>query len=256
MALFFEDTKTDRPPLLLLAGLASDEISWLFQKEEFSKRHRLITCDNRGVGRSPKPPGPYSIASMAADVVELLDLIGLEKVSILGHSMGGAIAQYLAIEYPHRVDRLVLACTFSRLNGRSVPVVDSWAGVLQLGASPELLGSTLFPWLYTERFLSEPGNLSACVTALSQHPYPLEAAAIAAQVAALRSFDSQPQLHRIGSPTLVMAAEEDLLVGQNESLALAKAIPGAQFELLPATAHSCMLETPEIFNRAVLNFTI
>jgi pimeloyl-ACP methyl ester carboxylesterase len=254
MALYFEDTRTEKPPLLLIAGLASDEVSWIFQKPEFAAKHRLISCDNRGVGRSPKPPGPYTIAAMAADVLELLDGLELEKVSLLGHSMGGAIAQYLAMEFPQRVDRLVLACTFSRLEGRSIPVVESWAGVLKLGASHEVVGNTLFPWLYTERFLSFPGNLDACISALAQHPYPMEGEPVHAQVAALRGFDSSAHLHRINAPTLVLAAEEDLLVSPSSCRALAEAIPGAKYELLPGTAHSCMLETPALFNQAVLSF--
>lgn len=254
MKLYFEDTASDKPPLLLVAGLASDELSWLYQKEEFAASYRLITCDNRGVGRSAKPAGPYTIAEMAADIVELLDDLGLEKVHILGHSMGGAVAQFLAIEEPHRVDKMVLACTFSKPTGRSVAVVRSWTGVLELGASPELLGNCLFPWLYSDPFLSAPGCLQACVEALAQHPFPLEAAPISAQVAALEQFDSSSHLHRIQAPTLVVAAECDLLVPPKACRTLAEAIPGARYEELPGTAHSCMLETPKIFNKAVLEF--
>jgi 3-oxoadipate enol-lactonase len=252
--LYYEDSQGEGPPLLLLAGLASDEVSWILQKEALAARHRLITCDNRGVGRSPKPPGPYSIIDMAADTVRLLDHLGLQKVSLLGHSMGGAIAQCLAVEAPERVDRLILACTFSRVYGRALSVVQSWAGVLALGADPELLGHSLFPWLYTERFLAEPANLQACLAALAAHPFPLEGPSVAAQVAALRGFDSSAQLHRIQAPTLVLAAEEDLLVSPASCRELAEAIPGARYELLPATGHSCMLQTPELFNQAVLNF--
>jgi pimeloyl-ACP methyl ester carboxylesterase len=254
MELYFEDTGSQKPALVLLAGLATDETSWIFQKEPLAAQHRLITCDNRGAGRSPKPAGPYAIAQMAADVIALLDRLGLAKASLLGHSMGGAIAQYLAIEHPERVDRLVLACTSSKFDGRSVPVVRSWAGVIQLGASPEVIGNTLFPWLYTERFLSTPSNLEACISALAQHPYPMQGRAVAAQVAALGDFDGTAQLHRIASPTLVLAAEQDLLVSPTSCRRLAESISGARLEVLPETAHSCMLETPELFNRAALSF--
>ena len=254
VALYFEDTGGDKPPLLLIAGLASDEVSWTFQKGEFAEGHRLITCDNRGVGRSPKPPGPYSIEMMVADVMELLDHLELSRVSVLGHSMGGAIAQRLAIEFPERVDRLILACTFSQLSGRSRPVVESWAGLLQLNPSSELLGYALFPWLYTDEFLAGEGTLEACNAALAAHPYPLEGEAIASQVAALRGFDSSVHLHRIEAPTLVLAAEQDLLVPPGSCRALAEGIPGARLEILPGTAHSCMLQTPALFNQAVLSF--
>ena len=254
LKLYFEDTGTDKPPLLLIAGLASDAISWTFQMEALAAEYRLITFDNRGVGRSPKPPGPYSIPEMAADVLKLLDHLEIQKVHILGHSMGGAIAQHLAITAPERVEKLILACTFSKLEGRSVPVVESWAGILRLGASPELVGQALFPWLYTEKFLSTPGTLEACQQALAQHPYPLEGDAITAQVAALRSFDSTAELSQIQAPCLVLAAAEDLLVSPKSAKALADAIAHAQFREVPNTAHSLMLETPDAFNETVLDY--
>jgi 3-oxoadipate enol-lactonase len=254
MALYFEDSGGPDPPLLLIAGLASDEISWILQKQALSRRHRLITCDNRGIGRSPRPAGPYSIAAMACDVLELLDRLGLPRVSLLGHSMGGAIAQHLAIEHPERVERLILACTFSKMSARSAPVLESWAGVIKLGATPELLGCTLFPWLYTEAFLQTPGNLQACISALAAHPYPLDGEVVAAQAAALRDFDCTSSLQRIQAPTLVLAAEHDLLVEPRSCAELARAIPRARLQILPGTGHSCMLQTPELFNRAVLDF--
>lgn len=252
--LYYEDSGGEGPPLLLLAGLASDEVSWVFQKEAFARKHRLITCDNRGVGRSPKPPGPYSIPDMAEDIIALLDHLALEKVSLLGHSMGGAIAQILAIEHPQRVERLVLACTFSKIEGRSLPVIESWADVIKLPSTPRLLGCTLFPWLYTDRFFRQEGALEASIAALAAHPYPIEGEFIEAQVAALQGFDSTRLLEKISAPTLVLAAEEDLLVSPASCRSLAAAIPNALFEVLPQTAHSCMLETPDAFNQAVLSF--
>ncbi len=255
MKLYREDTGGDAPPLLLIAGLASDAVSWVLQQESLSARHRLLICDNRGMARSPGSDGPFSIADMAGDIVELLDDLEIERVHLVGHSMGGAVAQHLAITFPDRVDRLILACTFSRLGGRSLPVIESWARVLQLGADSETLGCCLFPWLYTEAFLATPGTLDACQRALAAHPYRLDADVVTQQVAALRGFDSTHLLHRISAPTLVLAAEQDLLVSADSSRELAEAIPGARLQTLPGTGHSCMLETPDLFNRAVLAFT-
>jgi pimeloyl-ACP methyl ester carboxylesterase len=254
MELYFEDTGGHRPALLLIAGLASDDISWTFQKGAFAEHHRLLTFDNRGVGRSPKPPGPYSIEQMAQDALSVLDAAGVARASILGHSMGGAIAQHLAIEHPDRVDRLILACTFSRFGGRALAVVEGWAGILGLTSSAEVIGNALFPWLYSDAFLSAPGTLEACRLALANHPYPMEAAPVAAQVAALKGFDSTERLAAITPPTLVLGAEHDLLATPAHCRDLATAIPQARLRILPGTGHSCMLETPELFNAAVLEF--
>ena len=247
MKIYHEDHPGPGTPLLLIAGLASDAVSYTFQTQPFNQQHRLLLCDNRGVGRSPKPPGPYTIAQMAEDVLEFLPQ---ERVHLLGHSMGGAIAQHLAAQHPERIGKLILACTQQSFQGRTLAIVESWAGLLKLNPDAGLLGRSLFPWLYTKEFLDQPGNLQACIDALQAHPYPLEADPIAAQVEALKTFQPMP----ITSPTLVLAADQDLVSTLESCRQLHQSIPGSHFQALENTGHSCMLQTPEAFNHAVLEF--
>jgi pimeloyl-ACP methyl ester carboxylesterase len=100
-------------PLVMIMGFSAGRLGWLPQIPFFRKHYRVVTFDNRGVGRSDKPLGPYSTRMMADDTVRLMDLLGIEKAHIMGLSMGGMIAQELAIEYPQRVMKLVLACTYA-----------------------------------------------------------------------------------------------------------------------------------------------
>ncbi len=254
MRLYFEDTETDGSALVLIAGLATDALSWTFQVGPFSEAHRLITIDNRGVGRSPVPEGPYSIEEMAGDVLDLLDHLGLSRVSLLGHSMGGAIAQQIALQRPGLVDRLVLACTFSKAKGRTLPVLESWVDVLRLGGGPREIAHTILPWLYSKEFFSDPANFEAAATALEAHPYPLNPLGVAAQVEAIKNFDCSDLLSKLECETLILAAEQDLLIPPESTRYLASTIPKVSHKVLPGTGHACMLESPESFNTSVLEF--
>ena len=254
MKLYHEDSGPPGKPLLLIAGLASDAVSWVFQREPLQKVHRVIVCDNRGVARSPKPPGPYTIGQMAGDVLEMLDDLQIPQVALLGHSMGGAIAQHLALNHPERVSRLILACTGACFGGRALAIVEGWSGCLALGANSQQLGHCLFPWLYTKEFLDQPGSLDGCIQALENHPYPLEHEPIAAQVEALRGHDLRAQLSSLRVPTLVLGADQDLLATPEDCLELHRLIAGSHRKSLKNSGHSCMLHNPEAFNQAVLEF--
>src|SRR5262249_1043656 len=99
-------------PLLLIMGLAADSQAWMFQLPDFAQRYRTIIFDNRGVGRSSKPAGPYTVSEMADETAGLLDALSIPRAHVVGVSMGGMIAQELILRHPARVRGLVLACTY------------------------------------------------------------------------------------------------------------------------------------------------
>lgn len=253
-------------PLLLIMGLAADSAAWLFQVPAFAERYRTITFDNRGVGRSSKPAGPYSIPAMADDAAALLTVLGVPRAHVVGVSMGGMIAQELALRHPERVRALVLACTFpepdddiQRQRDESIAQLGGRAnatGEMQLDASaldPMLLFQHLLPRVFNQAFIqSELPKLMQLFGGALQWGFSIDA--ILAQVAAVMGHRTRERLHDIKAPTLVITGDADLLIPPANSDILAREIPNARLVKVPGGSHGFNFEVPDVFNGAVLDF--
>ena len=253
-------------PLLLIMGLAADSMAWMFQVPEFSKHYRTIVFDNRGVGRSSKPPGPYTISQMADDTAGLIDVLGIAHTHVVGVSMGGMIAQELALRHPRLVRGLVLACTYpepdadierqrefsvGELGGRV-----SAGGDIQIdlkALDPMAFFQQLLPLAFNQEFIEkELPKIMPLFAGALQYGFSMEA--ILGQVAAVMSHKATDRLHQIAAPTLVITGDADRLVPPANSEILAKYIPGARLVKIPGGSHGFNFETPEVFNREVLSF--
>ncbi|MBI3927578.1 MAG: alpha/beta fold hydrolase [Armatimonadetes bacterium] len=251
--LYYEVHGTGRP-VVLLAGYATDSSGWFLQTPALARRHRVILVDNRGVGRSPSPPGPWSIEAMAADTLAVLDRLGVCSAVLVGHSMGGAIAQRIALMQPERVSGLVLACSFARTTPKAAAILRSFGRSLAEGVSRELFVQLLLPWLFSPAFFQNQAAVDEAVTAFVNYPYPQSAEHNQLQVEAVLAHDTRDELRALSCPTMVLGAEEDLLILPPEARALAAAIPNASLELIPKAGHSCMVESPDLFTAAVDRF--
>ena len=253
-------------PLLLVMGLGADSTAWMFQVPDFARHYRTIVFDNRGVGRSAKPPGPYSIAQMADDTAGLLDTLGVERCHVVGVSMGGMIAQELALRHPARVRGLVLGCTYpepdAEIERQRRDSVAEMGGTVTAtgdvaidlsGLDPLLFFQTLLPRVFNQAFIdNELPRLMALFGTVLQYGVSLEA--ILAQAGAVMSHRTTDRLHRIAAPTLVITGDADQLIPPAHSDVLARHIPGARLVKVPGGSHGFNLETPEVFNRTVLDF--
>lgn len=248
------EIRGDGPPLLLVNGLGSDISEWLYQLPAFSRKHRVVSFDNRGAGESAVLPGPYTTAQMADDAAALLAALGIQKAHTLGVSLGGMIAQEIALRHPGRVERLVLACTAP-------------GGALSERPSPEALAAfardpsedlemqvrRTIPYLYTERYCREKAEeVEAFVRRRLERP--ADASGVAAQLAAATGHDAGERLAGIAAPTLVITGSEDRLVPPENSRRIAERIPGSLLVLLPGAPHRLFAENAEAFNREVLAF--
>ena len=205
----------------------------------------VISFDNRGTGRSDKPPGGYEFANMATDVLGLLDTLQLQRVHLLGFSMGGAIAQEFAIRHPDRLGRLILFGTFC---GGVWAEPASYSVFRRLLAaddqSPEEAARQAWPVTYSPEYLATHADtVEQQMRRELEHPTPPFVAQ--RQMEALRQFDSYRDLPNIRAPTLVATGADDVLVKPRNSQILASRIPNSRLELLADLGHRAIWEAPE-----------
>jgi pimeloyl-ACP methyl ester carboxylesterase len=234
------------PVVCLVNGYRLSSAAW---PEAFisqlSGRCLVITLDNRGTGRSDKPAGGYDIANLARDVVGLLDSLRLPRVHLVGFSMGGAIAQEVAIRHAPRVGRLVLFGTFCG----GVWAEPASFGVLSRliaapSQSPEDAARQAWPVTYTSEYLAEHAQ-TVEQQMRRELEYPTPGFVAERQMEALRKFDSYRDLPRISANTLVATGTQDILVKPRNSQILASRIPNARLEMLAGLGHRAIWEAPE-----------
>jgi 3-oxoadipate enol-lactonase len=241
-----------RDTLVLLNGVGDDLEAWGYLADAaLSAGYRVLRLDNRGVGGSSQPPGPSTSLMMAADTKAVVDGLAIRDLHLVGVSMGGVIAQEYAISYGSDLRSLVLANTYGAAGPYCSRLFRSWAEIA-VGAGMPALVRQVSPWIYSWGFFehAEPTlqSFEAASLATTQSP-----AAFASQVSALVSHDATDRLGRINVPTLVLAAESDLVIPVELSRRLREAIPGAEWATIPG-GHGAMWETAAAFNTAVLSF--
>lgn len=236
-------------PLMMIMGFSARRSGWMRQIPFFKKYYRVITFDNRGVGKSDKPPGPYSTRMMADDTLRLMDFLGIEKAHIMGASMGGMIAQELAIDYPQRVMKLLLACTHTSQDETSGDTLKQ-AKFLQL--TPEAKASAMVGLAFNKplyRFIF--GLLARVQTRLVGTS---GEAGIEGQSEACRNHNTLDRLSLITAPTLVIVGTGDRIIKPASSEVTAGKIPNARLARVEGGSHSFPFEMKNEFNREVLNF--
>lgn len=229
-------------PVLLIHGLGYARWGWEPIMGGLSARHRMISFDNRGIGASDVPPGPYTMADMAADALAVLDAAGVDRADVVGTSLGGMVAQELAVTAPDRVERLVLLCTTPGFSAE-LPVP---AGTRQLMVE----AATLPPAVALRRFVvnalgeaPDPGIVERILA--YRLAAPQDPAGWAAQAAAGASFQLGDRGPLIGAPTLVVTGSADRVVDPSSSEVLARLIPGARLEVIDGAGHLFFWERPD-----------
>jgi 3-oxoadipate enol-lactonase len=240
-------------PLLCVMGLATDTLAWTLQVPAFSERHRTIVFDNRDVGQSSQATHSYEIADMAQDALALADALELDSFHLLGVSMGGAIAQEIALAAPERVRTLTLAVTFAA-GGRWARTLSSvWSARVQRMSREERIDELLLLTL-SEGFFENAEAVAFLRDLMLENPNPQPVEAFARQLDASSRHGARERLGELTMPTHVIGAEWDILVPVWKSREVAALIPGSKLTVLEACPHGLNVERAEEFNRAVLDF--
>ena len=233
------------PPLLLIMGYRLGSHAWPRPFiDALARRFTVLTFDNRGTGRSGKPMHGYAMANMARDAIALLDTLQIGELTVLGYSMGGAIAQEVAYAAPYRVRALILCNTWS---GTSTSVLGDGTGfriLRETWLDPRQAERRLWPITYSRRYLQT--NLREVEEAWRrENEYPTPGHAAVLQFMGLSRFEMFSRLRGIIAPSLVLAGSEDLLVPPANGTILARGIRGAELEMLPGVGHRAMWEVPD-----------
>lgn len=243
-------------PVLLISGLSAPAVGWLLQVRDLAPRFQVITFDNRGVGETDLPPDPvYTTAQMADDAAALLRYLKIRRAHVVGASMGGTIAQELALRHPQLVRSLTLACTWANADGRFLHAIQSWMSLAYRVPVEERYRHVLYPWLFTPPFLADKASVETALQRALAYPHQTKAEAIERQGRGILAWNGTrvKRLGRIRVPTLVLVGAQDILTPPAFSRELARLIPRARLKLLPG-GHAFFIENPGLFNRAVLGF--
>jgi pimeloyl-ACP methyl ester carboxylesterase len=241
-------------PLVLIMGLGANTRGWDMQIPVFSREFQVVAFDNRGSGRSDKPDSRYSIRLFADDTAGLMDALGIASAHVYGQSMGGLIAQELALDYPDRVRTLVLGSTTcgGREGAAALPEHIALMATLP-SLSPQEAAERGLPLMYSDQFIaSKRQELIDRSLAEAELRPPPDAFGRQAQAAVRhKAYDRLP---KIRCPTLIISGSDDKIVPAENSRILAGHIPGAELVVLPKAGHGYLVECADESNAIVLDF--
>lgn len=244
------------PPLLLVMGLGADHSLWEQHAAPFSRHFRCLLPDNRGAGRSDAPAGPWSTALMAADLLALLSALGVGQAHVVGISMGGCIAQEMALQAPGRVRSLTLVCSWPRCDAYTARIFQMFADAVQ--ALPARAFVRLLQlWIFTPAYHArQAADLIRREDAALACPHPMSVSAFLAQCEACIRHDTADRLHRIAAPTLITSGDSDIFTPLHHARALQERLPAARLQVFEGAGHAHHWEDLERFNASVLEFLL
>jgi pimeloyl-ACP methyl ester carboxylesterase len=240
------------PAIVLIRGTGADGTRWMPQVEAYRDEFRVVIFDNRGVGRSDTPPGPYTVAQMADDTLALMDHLDVERAHLSGSSLGGAIALHIACHHPDRVVSLQMHSSWLATHGYTSFSLGLLKRFLEVGGT-EFYYEAALPLLFSPAFMSgDYERLMSILHHMKTNSASLEG--LAGQIEANLTHDLRAEAPSVRVPTLVTVGELDYLLPVAASQEIAAAIPGAELIVFAGGPHLVTMESPDEFNKVTLDW--
>jgi 3-oxoadipate enol-lactonase len=243
----------DGEPLVCVMGLGADATAWDLQVPEFGRHFRTVVFDNRDAGRSSYADRPYGVRDMSADAIALADALELPRFHLLGLSMGGAIAQEVALAVPDRVLTLTLAVSYAGSSGWVLERARLETETIAQ-KSDELLVDEHLLRSFSETMYEQPSRIAYIRKLMLSYPHRQRRDGYLRQLAASSRHEARDRLSALKMPAHVIGAEHDLRVPVWKSRQLAELIPGARLSIVAGAGHAVNVERPEDFTALVLDF--
>jgi len=244
----------DGEPVLLINGLGADHTTWGLQTAFFSEHFRVIVFDNPGIGQTEGPRGPYTSALFADVAAGLLRFLGFERAHIVGASMGGLIAQQLAVRHAELVRSLTLHCSWWRADRRATALIRSWQSYARV-ATPLDLARQIWLWVLTPRFFEERAEeMAELEREVESNPHPQSADAFSDQAEACIGHEAVEEIASVRAPTLITVGDGDILTPPSHSFEIKARMPKATLHVWPEMGHAPFWEIPDEFNELTYGF--
>ncbi|MGJ8546279.1 MAG: alpha/beta fold hydrolase [Sulfitobacter sp.] len=242
------------PPLLLIAGMLSDHATFAPLMPALTQHFTVIRPDNRTAGRTVPWDAPASVQIYAADVLALMDHLGHGQFHVAGHSLGGLIAMELAGANPARVQSLSVMASAPLRAPRTMTIFDTLRDIRAQPQGETLWLRALYPWVFGPAFFNDPQAEQAALTAAQAYPYGQTLAAMTHQIEALRSYRPTVALDQITPRTMVLHAEQDILIPRAAAQKAFEALPNGQQFTLQGAGHSIHWDAPTQVAQHLIDF--
>ena len=236
-------------PVILVSGLGADHTAWALQTEYLQESFRVIVFDNPGVGQTEGPRGPYTTSLFADVAVALLRHLEVERAHVVGASMGGLIAQQIAVRHPAAVRSLVVHCPWWTIDQYTKALLRSWQAVGRAAGMSELVRQ-IWLWVFTPRFYAEqPETFVELERQFADNIYAQSVDAFCHQAEACLAHTTLEEVAEIEIPTLITVGDTDILTPPAHARALHERVRGSVLHIWPEMGHAPFWEIPEAFNR-------